>query len=125
MNTVNGNLPPMAGVAWSLALILVCAPGGGLAADFTGDVTDVRVVRRVDQHPGAALLWEPSSAVWRPKHLVVSFGAGLPGKTDMGDVLASVSTNDGDTWSDPLLAFDHNQRYGALQFDDSATKDTD
>src|SRR5277367_6374065 len=81
-----------------------------------GDVKDVRVVRNVEQHPGAALLWEPYIAEWKPKHLVVAFGAGIPGKTDMGDILASVSTNGGDTWSEAALVFDHNQRHGAMQF---------
>lgn len=83
---------------------------------FTGDVADVRVVRRVEQHPGSSLLWEPYIAAWKPKHLVVAFGAGIPGKTDMGDIMATVSTNDGDTWTEPAYIFDHNQRYGSLQF---------
>ena len=74
------------------------------------------MVRRVEQHPGAFLLWEPSIAVWKPKHLVVSFGAGIPGKIDMGDVYASVSTNDGNTWAEPVLVFDHKQRDGSMQF---------
>lgn len=73
-------------------------------------------MRSVEQHPGSALLWEPYIAAWKPKHLVVAFGAGIPGKTDMGDILASVSTNDGDTWSEPAYIFDHHQRYGSLQF---------
>jgi hypothetical protein len=34
----------------------------------------------------------------------------------MGDVFASVSTNDGSAWSEPALVFDHNQRCGAVQF---------
>jgi hypothetical protein len=84
--------------------------------DYTGDVKDVRVVRSVEQHPGSSLLWEPYIAQWKPKQLVVAYGAGIPGKTDMGDIYASVSTNDGDTWSEPALVFDHHQRYGALQF---------
>lgn len=97
----------------ALTLLLACS---SMAEDFQGDVTDVRVVRRMEQQPGASLLWEPSIAVWKPKHLVVVFGAGIPGKTDMGDMLASVSTNDGDTWGEPALIFDHNQRHGAMQF---------
>jgi hypothetical protein len=64
---------------------------------YTGDVKDVRVVRSMEQHPGAALLWEPYIAEWKPKHLIVAYGAGIPGKVDMGDIYASVSTNDGDT----------------------------
>jgi hypothetical protein len=84
--------------------------------DYTGDIKDVRIVRSVEQHPGAALLWEPSIAEWKPKYLVAAFGAGIPGKTDMGDIFASVSTNDGDQWSEPAFVFDHNQRFGAMQF---------
>ena len=86
------------------------------AAPYAGDVTDVRVIRHMDKHPGSALLWEPYIAQWKDKHLVAAFGAGIPGKTDMGDILASVSLNDGDTWSDPVYIFDHNQRHGTLQF---------
>lgn len=104
----------LAGAA--VVLILACLPIRVPGAEFTGDVTDVRVIRQVDQHPGAALLWEPSIAVWQPRHLVAVFGAGIPGKTDMGDMFVSISTNDGDTWGEPVLVFDHNQRHGALQF---------
>lgn len=99
-----------------LILFLAYASPAARGEDFQGDVADVRVVRRVEQHPGASLLWEPSIAVWKPKHLVVVFGAGIPGKGDMGDMYTSVSTNDGDTWAEPVLIFDHNQRHGAMQF---------
>lgn len=81
-----------------------------------GDVRDLRIVRRLEQHPGAALLWEPFIAEWKKKHLIVAFGAQIPGKVDMGDILASVSTDDGDTWSEPSFVFDHAQRQGPLQF---------
>ena len=107
----------------SIALIAVCfaiPPISAPAADYTGDVTAVCTVRSVEQQPGAALLWEPSIAVWKPEYLVVSFGAGVPGKIDMGDVFAGVSANDGETWSEPVLVFDHNQRYG--EFCNSPTR---
>jgi len=41
---------------------------------------------------------------------------GLRGKQDMGSILASLSTDDGDTWEEPVTVFDHNQRQGTLQF---------
>ena len=103
-------------VASFLAIVFTSAAAFAQTADYTGDVKDVRVVRSVEQHPGAALLWEPSIAEWKPKYLVVAFGAGIPGKTDMGDIFASVSTDDGDKWSEPAFVFDHNQRFGAMQF---------
>ena len=44
------------------------------------------------------------------------FGVGIAGKSDMGDIACCVSTSDGDTWSDAVTIFDHNQRHGNLQF---------
>ena len=86
------------------------------AGETTGDVTDVHIVRSMEQHPGAALVWEPYIAQWKGKHLVIAYGAGIAGKVDMGDIFACVSTDDGEKWSEAALVFDHNQRFGAMQF---------
>jgi len=103
------------GCLCSLTLIAASlAPAQG--ADYTGDVTDVTVVRRVEQQPGAALIWEPYIAIWKPHHLVAAFGQGIPGKVDMGDLLACVSKDDGKTWSEPSMIFDHREHQGTLQF---------
>jgi hypothetical protein len=83
---------------------------------YIGDVTDIRVVRRVESHPDAWRLWQPFIAQWKRKHLVVAFGAMINGKKGMGDIFASVSKNDGDTWGEPVAIFDHNRRQGAIQF---------
>jgi hypothetical protein len=99
-----------------LATAVVTFAASTPARDYSGDVADVRVLRRMEQHPGASLLWEPYIAQWKAKHLVAAFGAGIPGKADMGDIFATVSTNDGDTWSEPVCIFDHNLRQGTLQF---------
>jgi hypothetical protein len=98
--------------------ILGASLGVTRAADrpFTGDVTAVRVVRHMDQHPGSSELWEPYLAQWKGKQLVAAFGVKIPGKSDMGDIMASVSTNDGDTWSDPVFIFNHLERQGTIQF---------
>ena len=94
-------------------LLLSLVAAHALAA---GDGSSITVIRSVGQHPGASLLWEPYFSECKPKHLVVAYGAGIPGKTDMGDIVASVSTDDGNKWSEPALVFDHNQRFGAMQF---------
>ena len=91
---------------------------------FKGDVTDVSVVRHVKQHPEAWQLWQPYivqatghlSTGRRPKHLVCAFGVMINGKKDMGSILASISTDGGDTWEEPTPVFDHTQRRGAIQF---------
>src|SRR5437868_3199856 len=92
-----------------------------------GDVTDVRTVRRLDQHAGQGYdrLWEPYIAEWTPAtqtttestpaHLVVAFGAHLDGKVDMGDILCCVSADGGDTWRDPVAVFDHRLPLGPLR----------
>jgi hypothetical protein len=83
------------------------------ALAFQGDVTDLRVVRRVEQHPDAWRVWQPFIIQGeRPRHLIVAFGAMANGKKDMGHILA----NDGDTWGHPVPVFDFHQRQGAIQF---------
>ena len=47
---------------------------------YKGDVTDIRVVRRVESHPDAWRLWQPFIAHWKRKRLVVAFGAMTKGK---------------------------------------------
>lgn len=112
---------PLPTMKMSFGTMLCCACVAALAsaasaADFTGDVTDVRVIRTVQQEPGASLVWEPYLAVWKPHYLVAAYGAGIPGKTDMGDLLVSVSKDDGDTWSEPVTVFDHRVRHDGMQF---------
>ena len=46
----------------------------------------------------------------------MAFGAMVNGKKDMGDILATLSTDDGDTWEEPVMIFDHRQHQGMVQF---------
>jgi hypothetical protein len=71
----------------------------------------------VEQHPYAGKVWQPFIIQGdKNKDLVVAFGAELNGKSDMGDILVSLSTDDGDSWSEPVHVFDHRRRQGAIQF---------
>ena len=104
-------------VPFSICLSLVAASGHAQEASFQGDVTDVRIIRRVEQHPQAWRLWQPFIVqANKKKHLIVAFGAMTNGKKDMGDILVSRSKDDGDTWEEPVAVFDHNERQGAIQF---------
>ena len=104
-------------ILFGVALLLfILHASAVLADDYSGDVKDVTVIRDVSQQPGASLLWEPYIAPWKGRQWIVAFGAGIPGKTDMGDILACVSADDGKTWSEPAYVFDHHQRFGAMQF---------
>ena len=72
--------------------------------DYVGDVTDVRTIRRVDQHPQAWRVWQPFIIQGNKKNqLLVAFGAMRNGKKDMGDIFATLSKDDGDTWEEPVL----------------------
>ncbi len=108
--------------AWLFAVaqaaILLCGPALLAEAEsYRGDVSDVRVIRRVTQHPYAWRVWQPFIVQGeRQRDLIVAFGAMVNGKKDMGDILATVSRDDGDTWEEPVAIFDHRQRQGAIQF---------
>ncbi|MDB4614224.1 glycoside hydrolase [bacterium] len=98
-------------------LLLLPAAAQGGEPEYSGDVTDVRAVRHVDQHPQAWRVWQPFIIQGDKKdQLLVAFGAMRNGKKDMGDIFATLSKNDGDTWEEPVVVFDHTRRQGAIQF---------
>ncbi|MEO2003100.1 MAG: sialidase family protein, partial [Candidatus Poribacteria bacterium] len=98
---------------------ILLAPGIARAKEVAhkGDVTDIRVIRRIEQHPQAWRIWQPVIIQGdKKRHLLVAFGAMRNGKKDMGDILVTLSKNDGDTWEEPVAVFDHTRRQGGLQF---------
>lgn len=100
-------------------LLLVTVPSafGDELPSHHGDVTDLRIVRRVEQHPQSWRVWQPVILQGeKRKHLLIAFGAMRNGKKDMGDILVTLSRNDGDTWEEPVAVFDHTRRQGAIQF---------
>lgn len=87
------------------------------AAAIKGDVTAVSVVGRVEQHPTAWRVWQPFLIRGeRPRHLLVAYAAMANGKKDMGDIVATLSTDDGATWGAPAYIFNHQLRQGTVQF---------
>ena len=89
-------------------LILVAAEGG--------DVTDVREIDRLDPNGPYKRIWEPHLAKQAHKHFVTCYGLELRGKTDMGDIVCSISRDAGKTWSPRTMVFDHRQRNGTVQY---------
>lgn len=97
----------------SLAPVLLV---GSAVADYEGDVTDIRQLRHVDQHPDSWRVWQPFITQWKKNQLIVAFGAMTNGKKDMGDIFVMVSRDDGDTWDEPVAVFDHDKWQGDIQF---------
>ena len=82
---------------------------------FAGDVTDVRSISTLKEPGPYKRLWQPFIAKWADDHLLVAYGAELNGKVDMGDIVCSVSTDDGDTWTEPVMVFDHRVALGSYR----------
>lgn len=98
-------------------LLLLPAVAYGGEPEYSGDVTDVQTIRHVDQYPQAWRVWQPFIIQGdKQNQLLVAFGAMRNGKKDMGDIFATFSKDDGDTWEEPTAVFDHTRRQGAIQF---------
>ncbi len=108
-----------AGMA-AVAPVVILLSGLGaplLAENYKGDVTDVHTLRRIEQHPLAWRVWQPFIIQGdRPRDLIVAYGAMVNGKKDMGDILVTISEDDGDTWEEPITVFNHLERQGGVQF---------
>jgi hypothetical protein len=79
---------------------------------YRGNVTDVRTVRTLALPGPYNRIWQPFIARWDEKQLVIAFGEHLTGKVDMGNIVCSVSVDDGDAWQEPVMIFDHSVAYG-------------
>ena len=116
---MRGRIRKLTGMVAAAQVALLCSGPAALAASeiYQGDVSDVRVIRRVTQHPYAWRTWQPFIVQGeRDRDLIVAFGAMVNGKKDMGDILVTISRDDGDTWEEPVAVFDHRRRQGAIQF---------
>ncbi|MDE0863306.1 MAG: hypothetical protein OSA98_05925 [Rubripirellula sp.] len=82
-----------------LAVLMLFLPLTGVLAADNGDVTDVREIDRLRPDSTYKLIWEPHLAKWTDKHLVCCYGLQLQSKTDMGDIVCSISRDGGKTWS--------------------------
>ena len=81
-----------------------------------GDVTEVREIDRLDLTGPYKRIWEPHLAKWSDKHHVCCYGLELRGKSDMGDIVCSISQDGGKSWSPRTMVFDHRVRNGSVQY---------
>ena len=82
----------------------------------TGAVSDVQLIDQLPEGSIYEKIWQPFLARWSDTHYVVAYGLQLKGKGDMGDIVCSISPDQGKTWSTPIMIFDHRQPNGTQQF---------
>jgi len=90
--------------------------GENVQCQNTGDVTDVATI---DVLPSKSLykqLWQPYIAQWDDDYYVVSYGYKLDGKSDIGDLVCSITRDGGKTWSAPVMIFDHKMHNGTQRY---------
>ncbi|HJN08924.1 MAG: sialidase family protein [Pirellulaceae bacterium] len=91
--------------------VLTAAEGG-----YEGDVTSVVTIDSLDAAGPYNKIWEPYLAKWSGKHYVAAYGLQVRGKSDMGDIVCSISRDAGQTWSPRIMVFDHRVRNGTVQY---------
>lgn len=91
-------------------------PGMAQSRDYKGDVNEVTVIQSINQYPDASTVCIPHIAEWKTGHLVAACEVGIAGKSDMGDIVVSVSKDDGKSWAGNVTVFDHTIRNGVIQF---------
>jgi hypothetical protein len=82
----------------------------------TGDVTDIATVDTLNKNSIYGRIWQPYIARWDEQTYVIAYGRQLKGKSDMGDILCSVSRDKGKTWGFPTIIFNSQVANGTIKF---------
>jgi len=61
-------------------------------------------------------IWQPFIAIWKENYYVVSYGLKLDGRSDMGDIVCSITKDGGKTWTPPVTIFDHRLHNGTRRY---------
>jgi len=85
-------------------------------AQRTGDVKNVVTIDVLSQNSIYKQLWQPFIARWRKNHYIVSYGYKLDGRSDMGDLVCSITKDGGKTWTPPVMIFDHKEANGSQRY---------
>ena len=99
-----------------LALIVFMSAGYTGQAQNTGDVTDVVTIDVLPPNSIYKQVWQPFIAMWKKNYYVVSYGLKLDGRSDMGDIVCSITKDGGKTWTPPVTIFDHRLHNGTQRY---------
>ena len=101
------------------AIVLLFLTGGFAAYPQgwkTGDVTEIVTIDTLTRNSIYGRIWQPYIARWSDQTYVVAYGRQLKGKTDMGDIMCSVSKDNGKTWGVPSVIFNSQMPNGTIKF---------
>ena len=87
-----------------------------MSEKYTGDVSDVRTIANLELNTRYNNVWQPYVIRWSDDHLIAAYGSQLKGKVDMGDIVCSISRDDGDTWLPPVEIFSHQRDFGGRRY---------
>ncbi|MFB2117644.1 sialidase family protein [Parapedobacter sp. 2B3] len=99
-----------------LAMGHIVSLATGQDQTYSGDVEQVRVISSLEDFSNVSKLLVPHIVAWKDTHLIAAFETGIPGKVDMGDIISSISGDDGDTWGNRVVVFDHRQKHGLQRY---------
>jgi hypothetical protein len=99
--------------------LLLCALiilGQNSLAQNTGDVKDVTTIDVLLPNSLFKQVWQPFIAQWEEDYYVVTYGFKLDGKSDIGDLVCSITKDGGKTWTPPVMIFDHKLHNGTFRY---------
>lgn len=85
-------------------------------AQNIGNVENVVTIDTLPSNSIYKQIWQPFIAQWKEDYYVVSYGLKLKGKSDLGTLVCSYTTDGGETWSAPITIFDHTRPNGSQRF---------
>lgn len=85
-------------------------------AQKTGDVKEVVTIDVLPPNSIYKQVWQPFIALWKNNYYVVAYGLKLDGRSDMGDIVCSISKDGGKKWLPRIVIFNHQQPNGTQRF---------
>jgi hypothetical protein len=107
----------ISGIIFGLMLIIGCifTAHVGMTKE-TGDVKEIVTIDNLAPNSPYSKIWQPFIANWKQNYYIVAYGLQFRGKTDMGDIVCSISKNGGKAWTPPIIIFNHKLPNGTQRF---------
>jgi len=85
-------------------------------AQNTSDVKNISTIYVLPLNSLYKQVWQPFIAQWKKNYYVVTYGLKLDGKSDIGDIVCSITKDGGKNWTPPVIIFDHRLHNGSRRY---------